>query len=86
MKHLPDLQDVEAMAAIGRVSALWSARTKTLDALRDCYTKMQSAQFGKELGDLATESLSLSDRLIAIASMWINNEEYAAILAEREKA
>ena len=86
MNPLPDLQDVEAMAAIGRVSALWSDRTKTLDALIDCYTKMRSAQFGKELGDLATESLSLSDRLIAIASMWINNEEYAAILAEREKA
>jgi hypothetical protein len=65
------------MAALGRTSALWSARTKTLDALRDCYTKMQSAQFGKELGDLATESLALSDRLIALASMWIENEKVA---------
>jgi hypothetical protein len=70
MKPLPDLQDVEAMAAIGRVSALWSARNQTLEQLRDKLTAMNSAQFGPELEKLSTEAIALCARLNQIALMW----------------
>jgi hypothetical protein len=70
MKPLPDLQDVEAMAAIGRVSALWSARNQTLEQLRDKLTAMNSAEFGLELETLSTEALALCARLNQIAMMW----------------
>lgn len=72
MKPLPDLEDVEAMAAIGRTSALWSARNQTLSQLRDTLTALNSAQFGQELLDRAEESQVLSDRLWDIAKLWIN--------------
>ena len=69
MKPLPDLQDVEAMAAIGRTSALWSARNKTVESLRDVFTEIQSADW-MSLDVLACEAKSLSDRLKTIAEMW----------------
>jgi hypothetical protein len=79
MKPLPDLTDVEAMASIGRESALWSARNQTLNRLRDVYTTMQSAQFDKNFEQLAIEVRELSVRLIVIAQ-WGIDEQRAADL------
>lgn len=81
MKPLPDLNDVEAMAAIGRTSALWSARNKTIEALRDKLTALNSAQFGEEQSLLALEIVELGNRVHAITCLWIANES-----AEFEKA
>ena len=84
MKPLPDLNDVEAMAAIGRTSALWSARNKTLEALRDKLTTINSAQFDEVQAGLALDVVELGNRLHEIVVRWMANE--AAELKRAEKA
>ena len=42
IRALPDLSNEAAMAKLGRLSALRSARLDAVHELRDCYTQMQS--------------------------------------------
>lgn len=44
LRRLPDLDDKSAMARLGRLSALRSARLDAVHALRDAVTRLQSAQ------------------------------------------
>lgn len=44
MRPLPDLRDSAAMAKIGRLSALRSARADALHALRDVASRLLSGQ------------------------------------------
>jgi hypothetical protein len=69
MKPLPDLQDTEAMATIGRTSALWSARTEAMKELRDVFTEMQSAVFETDLGFLAHNASLICERLAELAML-----------------
>lgn len=70
MKPLPDFTDTDAMAAIGRRSALWSARNHALEELRDKFTSMQSAEFGQGLELLARQARMACERLENVAVMW----------------
>jgi hypothetical protein len=78
MKPLPDLQDTEAMAAIGRTSALWSARNQAMSELRDVFTAMQSAEFGVELRSYAAKAEVLCGMLVQIAAKWENESARTA--------
>lgn len=42
LRPIPNLSDDSAMAKLGRLSALRSARLDAVHELRDCYTQMQS--------------------------------------------
>jgi hypothetical protein len=77
MKPLPDLQDIEAMAARGRRSVLLSARNTTLEMLRDDFTRLQSA--GIEEMDLLTPAIEESaERLAEISRLWREQDSPAA--------
>ena len=72
MKPLPDFSDVEAMAAIGRTSALWSARNHALTELRDKYTAMQSAQFDADFVLLADQVVKIAERIAVISVLGLD--------------
>ena len=78
MKPLPDFSDVEAMAAIGRTSALWSARNHALNELRDKYTAMQSAQFDADFVTLADQVVKIAERIAVIAALGLEDEQAKA--------
>jgi len=59
LRKLPDLNDAEAMAALGRLHALRNARLDAVHALRDAVVRMQSGQFDDAAEiDAAHEALS----------------------------
>lgn len=49
LRPIPKLDDQEAMARLGRASALRSARLDALHELRDCVTYLQSNDRDEEL-------------------------------------
>jgi hypothetical protein len=69
MKSLPDLQDIEAMAARGRRSTLMSARNEALETLRDGVTHLQSCDIG-ELHQLTGHVIDAAKRLEDISKLW----------------
>lgn len=71
MKPLPDLTNTEAMAAIGRRSALGRARGEASEALRDACTLCQSAAW-EELAGCAEIAATAAERLALLAAEWIN--------------
>lgn len=69
MKPIPDVDNVEAMAAWGRRSALMSARKEAAEALRDASTFVQSADM-TEVAKPAQDAIKAAERLIEIAGIW----------------
>ena len=73
MKPLPDLDDVEAMAARGRRSALMAARGEALETLRDASVAIQSVDFGNraELDARLTALATAVQRVMDVADIWL---------------
>jgi hypothetical protein len=69
MKPLPDLDDVQAMAATGRRSVLMRARNDACEALRDATTSCQSADI-HEVGPCAEKAIEAAQRLIEVSGLW----------------
>lgn len=69
MKSLPDLDDVQAMAATGRRSVLMRARNEACEALRDAVTRCQSEDIS-EAGPGAERAIEAAQRLIEVAGLW----------------
>ena len=69
LKKLPDLADVEAMAARGRRSALMSARNEACEALRDATVAIQAAAI-EDMVPIATQAILAAERLQTIVSLW----------------
>ena len=69
MRALPDLDDVQAMAATGRRSVLMRARNEACEALRDATTACQSADIA-EAGQPAQKAVEAAQRLIEVSGMW----------------
>lgn len=69
MKPLPDLDDVQAMAATGRRSVLMRARNEACEALRDASTHCQGAEL-EEVGPFAEDAIAAANRLIEVAGLW----------------
>lgn len=69
MKPLPDLDNVQAMTAWGRRSALMSAHKEAREALRDACTAAQSVTTPEET-EPAKASIAAANRLLEIAGLW----------------
>jgi hypothetical protein len=68
MKPIPDIDNVQAMTAWGRRSALMSAHKEAREALRDACTAAQGAN-PDEIGP-AEASIAAANRLLEIAGLW----------------
>ena len=68
MRPLPDIDNVEAMRAWGRRSALMSAHREAREALRDACTAAQGADLAEI--EAANASIVAANRLIEIAGLW----------------
>lgn len=69
MKPLPDLDDMEKMAATGRRSVLMWARKEACEALRDASTHCQSADIA-DAGEPAKQAIEAAQRLIEVSGLW----------------
>jgi hypothetical protein len=69
LSPLPDLDDVSAMAATGRRSALMRARNEACEALRDATTRCQSSEIG-DAAEPAQLAINAAQRLIDVAGLW----------------
>ena len=69
LRPIPDLSDVESMAARGRRSALIGARNEAAAELRDIATAVQGADFDA-LPPLAKQLRAVADRLDEVAALW----------------
>lgn len=69
MRPIPNLSDVEAMAARGRRGALLSARNEAAEEARALSVAIQSAE-PHELGAFNQPLRLLADRLSEIADLW----------------
>ena len=67
MKPIPNLGDAAAMARLGRLSALRSARADALHGLRDCAQRLLSGQHDD--GAQIADARALLDRLEEIAGL-----------------
>lgn len=73
MRPLPDLANAAAMAKLGRLSALRSARADTLHALRDTTARLLSGQHD-DAAEIV-QARGLLDRLQAVIDL--ERSEYA---------
>lgn len=69
LKHLPDLDDSQAMAAEGRRAVLRRARNEACEALRDATVACQSATL-EQVEDPAGAAIDAAERLRDIAVLW----------------
>ena len=67
MRPIPKLDDVEAMAARGRRSALMSCRNEACEELRDVAVSIQSCDiFNDDISDLVQRGRAALDRLLEL--------------------
>lgn len=69
LKPLPKIDDIPAMAAWGRRSALMKARNEACESLRDAAVSAQSQDIARAGEGLEVVSLAI-DRLKLIAQLW----------------
>jgi hypothetical protein len=69
MKPPPNLQDDAAMLAIGKRSALRSARSDATESLRDALSAVNAADWHEMYG-AATRARDAAERLLTLAAMW----------------
>jgi Arc/MetJ family transcription regulator len=69
LRPLPDLTDDAAMAKLGRMSAIGSARNAAANALRDANTAVQTADWG-DLAAAADAAIQAAERIKTVAAMW----------------
>lgn len=63
LRPLPDLTNAEAMAKLGRLSAIRSARLDALHELRDCVTRLMNVDDDLEAVKRARQCLNRLDEL-----------------------
>ena len=70
MKPIPDLDNVEKMAAYGRRSALMAARREAVEEMRDIATHFQSFDvFSEDPRELCARAREVIGRLEALARL-----------------
>jgi len=69
MKPIPDVSNIQAMAAWGRRSALMKARNEACEVLRDVAVAAQSQDIGSA-GDGLEGAADAVERLKEIARLW----------------
>jgi len=69
MRPLPNLQDVPAMAARGRRSALYSARKEACEQLRDAASSILHAEELFNVDNQVERARQALDRLVEIGNL-----------------
>lgn len=69
MKSIPDLSNIEAMAATGRRSVLMRARNEACEALRDAAVSAQSQDIASA-GEGLESGVEAIERLKQVARLW----------------